>query len=194
MERAAELGEPAGVLQLFVAHPRDGKAIADRLGVPFHVLPDVLPDSPFSVLDLDLGPWKERALWWPELKGLVVAESLGTATHYAVGRGLDLDDVLVRRYEESRRRHPLSDSERVSDGIARERNDYRAALNVSSEVDLWGRLRTTAQAARSDLLASEAARETVRITLVADVPATGVEHGPRRPQNLGPVNTFGISN
>jgi UPF0042 nucleotide-binding protein len=31
------------------------------------------------------------------------------------------DDVLVRRYEASRRRHPLSDSERVSDGIARER-------------------------------------------------------------------------
>jgi UPF0042 nucleotide-binding protein len=31
------------------------------------------------------------------------------------------DDVLVRRYETSRRRHPLSDTERVSDGIARER-------------------------------------------------------------------------
>jgi UPF0042 nucleotide-binding protein len=29
--------------------------------------------------------------------------------------------VLVRRYEASRRRHPLSDSDRVSDGIARER-------------------------------------------------------------------------
>jgi hypothetical protein len=87
MERAAALGEPAGVLQLFVAHPRDGEAIAKRLGVPLHVLPDVLPDTPFSVLDLDLGPWKERALWWPELKGLVVAESIGTATHYAVGRG-----------------------------------------------------------------------------------------------------------
>ena len=29
--------------------------------------------------------------------------------------------MLVRRYEESRRRHPLSDTERVSDGIARER-------------------------------------------------------------------------
>ena len=54
-------------------------------------------------------------------------------------------------------------------GIARERNDYRASLNVSYEVDLWGRLRTAAQAARADLLASEAARETVRITLVADV-------------------------
>ncbi len=31
------------------------------------------------------------------------------------------DDVLVRRYEESRRRHPLSQSDRVGDGIARER-------------------------------------------------------------------------
>jgi UPF0042 nucleotide-binding protein len=31
------------------------------------------------------------------------------------------DDVLVRRYEASRRRHPLSHTDRVSDGIARER-------------------------------------------------------------------------
>jgi UPF0042 nucleotide-binding protein len=31
------------------------------------------------------------------------------------------DDVLVRRYEASRRRHPLSDSDRVVEGIARER-------------------------------------------------------------------------
>ena len=87
MERAAALGEPAGVLQLFVAHARDGQAVAKRLGVPFHKLPDVLPGSPFSVLNLDLGPWKERALWWPEPRGLVVAESIGTATHYALGPG-----------------------------------------------------------------------------------------------------------
>ena len=39
MERVAALGEPAGVLQLFVAHNRDGEAIAKRLGVPFHKLP-----------------------------------------------------------------------------------------------------------------------------------------------------------
>lgn len=31
------------------------------------------------------------------------------------------DETLVRRYEATRRRHPLSDSERVSDGITRER-------------------------------------------------------------------------
>src|SRR5262245_47542255 len=87
LERAAALGEPAGVLKLFVGHPRDGKAIADRLGVPFHELPDVLPGTLFSVLDLDLGPGKGGALGWPELKGLVVAESVGTAPHYAVGAG-----------------------------------------------------------------------------------------------------------
>ena len=31
------------------------------------------------------------------------------------------DDVLVRRYEATRRRHPLADDDRVSDGIASER-------------------------------------------------------------------------
>jgi hypothetical protein len=87
MERAAALGEAAGVLELFMAHARDGAAVAKRLAVPHHVLPDVLPGSPFSVLNLDLGPWKERALWWPETRGLVVAESVGTATHYALGNG-----------------------------------------------------------------------------------------------------------
>ena len=54
MERVAALGELAGVLQLFVAHDRDGEAIAERLGVPFLKLPDVLPDAPFSVLSLDM--------------------------------------------------------------------------------------------------------------------------------------------
>jgi len=43
------------------------------------------------------------------------------------------DPVLVRRYEASRRRHPLSDSDRVLDGIARERSLLEA---VKSEADL----------------------------------------------------------
>lgn len=36
------------------------------------------------------------------------------------------DDVLVRRFEETRRRHPLAGSESVSDGITRERALLRA--------------------------------------------------------------------
>jgi hypothetical protein len=87
IERATELGEVTGVLELFMAHARDSEAIAKQLNVAHLSLPDVLPDSPFSVLDIGLGPWKERALWWPERKGLVVPESIGTATHYVLGRG-----------------------------------------------------------------------------------------------------------
>jgi multidrug efflux system outer membrane protein len=54
-------------------------------------------------------------------------------------------------------------------GVPREYNDYRTTLSVSYELDLWGRLRNATTAARADLLASESARETVRITLAADV-------------------------
>src|ERR1044072_5128778 len=43
----------------------------------------------------------------------------GVTTHILSLDGAD--EVLVRGYEESRRRHPMSDSDRVSDGIARER-------------------------------------------------------------------------
>jgi multidrug efflux system outer membrane protein len=54
-------------------------------------------------------------------------------------------------------------------GVPREYNDYRATLSVSYELDLWGRLRNATTAARAELLATESARETVRITLAADV-------------------------
>lgn len=50
-----------------------------------------------------------------------------------------------------------------------ERNDYRAQLNVSYELDLWGRLGSASSAARAGLLAAEAARGTVRITLATEV-------------------------
>lgn len=60
------------------------------------------------------------------------------------------DDVLVRRYEASRRKHPLAEAERVSEGIARERElleDLKAGADVvidTSELtvhDLAQRLR-----------------------------------------------------
>jgi multidrug efflux system outer membrane protein len=52
---------------------------------------------------------------------------------------------------------------------ALERNSYRVQVNVAYELDLWGRLRGAGNAARAELLATEAARETVRIALGADV-------------------------
>ncbi len=52
---------------------------------------------------------------------------------------------------------------------ALENNNYRAQVNVSYEIDLWGKLRNSAKAAQSELLATTAARETVRIALTAGV-------------------------
>ncbi len=45
----------------------------------------------------------------------------------------------------------------------------RVGLNVSFELDLWGKYRRMKESARAKLLATEAARDTVRLTLTADV-------------------------
>ena len=44
-----------------------------------------------------------------------------------------------------------------------------AGLSASFELDLWGKYRRLSEAARAQLLATEAARDTVRLTLTADV-------------------------
>jgi outer membrane protein, multidrug efflux system len=48
---------------------------------------------------------------------------------------------------------------------------YRAAVNVSYELDFWGRLRRLAEAARAELLASEEGRRNVELALVSEVAA-----------------------
>ncbi len=45
----------------------------------------------------------------------------------------------------------------------------RAGLNLSFELDLWGKYRSMKESARAKLLATEAARDTVKLTLTADV-------------------------
>ena len=48
-------------------------------------------------------------------------------------------------------------------------NDTRIALDASYQIDLWGRYRRATEAARADLLASQAARDTVYLALTAQV-------------------------
>lgn len=87
LERAAALGEPAGVLQLLDRHGRDCEAVARQLGVPRLRVPDVVAGSPFEAIPALRAPgWKETALWWPGRQALVVAEVVGTAVHYTGGR------------------------------------------------------------------------------------------------------------
>jgi outer membrane protein, multidrug efflux system len=51
----------------------------------------------------------------------------------------------------------------------RQRSVYAGSLDMSFELDLWGRLRSTTAAARLDLLASGYSAQTVRLTVIADV-------------------------
>lgn len=51
-------------------------------------------------------------------------------------------------------------------GTPLERNTNRVRVNAAYELDLWGRLSGATKALRADLLATQAARQTVRIALV----------------------------
>ncbi len=48
-------------------------------------------------------------------------------------------------------------------------NFSHVSLNASYELDLWGKYRRASEAARADLLSAESARDTVRLTLTAQV-------------------------
>lgn len=54
-------------------------------------------------------------------------------------------------------------------GVNPETGDYKAVVDASYEVDLWGRLASLDEAARANLLSSEYAAETVRTALISDV-------------------------
>ncbi len=85
-ERLRALGAPAGVLQLLDRHDRDGAALAARLGVPLHLVPLSIPETPFRFLPVLRGRWwKEVALWWPERRILVCADALGTVPFFRAG-------------------------------------------------------------------------------------------------------------
>ena len=57
----------------------------------------------------------------------------------------------------------------IPDGVDAESSLYAAALSASWELDLWGRLRRSTDAARADLLGQEEARRGVVVSLVAQV-------------------------
>jgi hypothetical protein len=84
LDRVAELGEPAGVIQLLDRHDRDCAALAERLGVPHLRVPRSLPATPFEVLPVvSFRAWREVALWWPQREALVVADAVATGPMYA---------------------------------------------------------------------------------------------------------------
>ena len=84
--RIRALGRPAGVIQLLDRHERDCASLAQRLGVPLHVVPRTIPSVPFRFLPVASSRWwREVALWWPDQRVLVCADGLGTIPYFRVG-------------------------------------------------------------------------------------------------------------
>lgn len=71
--------------------------------------------------------------------------------------------------ERSRTQSSLRTNTPLPPGTERKTDSYRAGLNVNFELDLWGRLRDASSAARAEVLATQAARETVRLAVAAEV-------------------------
>jgi len=136
--------------------------------------------------------WKESApryaedgRWWmiygdPALESLVDealkgnADLLVAAARVDEARGL-LGETRAAQLPavdgrlSSTRQHNSANTAFSPPGAPREFSTQRATLNVSYEVDIWGRLSAGTSAARAELAASEAARAAVRIALAAQV-------------------------
>ena len=95
LSAAIELGKPAGVIQLLDRHNRDCVSIAKRLEVPRLRVPEQVADSPFVVVKIiQRRWWREVALWWEQERTLIVAEAVGTAPPFALGRRVGLHPLL----------------------------------------------------------------------------------------------------
>jgi hypothetical protein len=84
-ERIRGAGTPAGVIQLLDRHNRDCAALAARLGVRHHRVPQGSL-GPFACIAVrNSSSWNEVALWWPDRRVLVCADALGSAPYYRAG-------------------------------------------------------------------------------------------------------------
>lgn len=54
-------------------------------------------------------------------------------------------------------------------GLGDTSTQFRAVIDLAFEVDIWGKLRRSTEAAQADLLAQEWTRQTVMLTLVSDI-------------------------
>jgi hypothetical protein len=98
LSAATELGTPAAVIQLLDRHNRDCGPIAQRLEVPLLRLPAAVGDSPFTVIPVISRPWwRGVALWWEAERALVIAEAVGTAPAFTLGRQVGLHPMLRLR-------------------------------------------------------------------------------------------------
>lgn len=136
-------------------------------------------ETPGQVLPLD-------AAWWSVYKDA----QLDRLVTEALSHNSDLE-AAIARVDEARALARIARADlspEINAGLARARTRVstagptpvpagvpgtadlnQAIVSISYEVDLWGRLRNAAEAARAQLLASAAARDTLRLAVSAEV-------------------------
>jgi len=144
---------PAELPEAWTAAPADGKPVA--AGRWWTVYGDSILDK---LVDEALANNQDLAL---------ATARLDEARALARVADAELVPSVDAGFQRDRSRRSDSSATRVPGSL--ENNNYRAQLNVSYELDLWGRLRDSAKAARAELLSTTAARETVRLALTAQV-------------------------
>ncbi len=142
-------------------------------------LPDnwrIEPDNSAAIVELQ---------WWKNFNDPVLNELIITALHnnqdirIAAARVTEyaarVDIVRAGFYPQigysgNANRNQLSrETFNASSSGSRVYNSFSAGLNVGWELDFWGKIARTTEAARADLLAEEAARQVVILTLVSSV-------------------------
>lgn len=143
------------------------------------------PEYERPVMDLpqtwtDAGERNLDVQWWRRFND----DTLNALVEEALANNLDLEQALARveqaRAQLGTARSDLaptpaatgSASHVLSAGDTRA-NEYGAGLGISAwELDLWGRYRNRAASARADLLATEAARDAVRLSVAGSTAKT----------------------
>lgn len=132
----------------------------------------------------DQGEFFANTDWW----NIFADEQLNRLITIALEENLDLA-IAAARVEEARARAGFARGDfypQIGVGVTGQRgntaeqfipgigiqNNYALTANFAWEIDLFGRIRRSSEAARADLLASEYARRTVYIALIADVANT----------------------
>lgn len=75
----------------------------------------------------------------------------------------------------TRERSSETDAARLYSVLKNPRTSYQTVVSASWEIDLWGRIRRLSEAAQAELLATEAARQGVLLSLVASVATSYIQ-------------------
>ncbi len=77
--------------------------------------------------------------------------------------------AVSAQYDPNRTRYSTVGVTPFPPGFPNTLNDYRVTLGASYEIDFWGKYRRASEAARAELLGSQAGRDAVRLSLTSDV-------------------------